>query len=278
MKKVVLVTGEYAQRNYTVFDIIGLKGKRQLTKTLPFLVEEAEAAEQAGIDTMNIRYNPERPEIAKQLREAAPNTFMSFAMPMQSAKSKTDALRFAFDAMEMGADSIICGTWSLDFIETVAKAGIPAEGHLGLVPRKSTWTGGLRAVGKTIEQAKKLFDDLKTLENVGAWAVEIEVIPSEILAILSPSTSLITSSIGGGKGDIQFLFAEDILGDSAGPFPRHSKQYTDLFSVRETMQSMRVKAFSDFIDDVKNDGFPSEEYEVGVEDSVKSQLQEYIAK
>ena len=43
MKKVVLVTGEYAQRNYTVFDIIGLKGKRQLTKTLPFLVEEAEA-------------------------------------------------------------------------------------------------------------------------------------------------------------------------------------------------------------------------------------------
>ena len=99
MKKVVLVTGEYAQRNYTVFDIIGLKGKRQLTKTLPFLVEEAEAAEQAGIDTMNIRYNPERPEIAKHLREAAPNTFMSFAMPMQSAKSKKDALKFAFDAM-----------------------------------------------------------------------------------------------------------------------------------------------------------------------------------
>ena len=158
------------------------------------------------------------------------------------------------------------------------KAGIPAEGHLGLVPRKSTWTGGLRAVGKTIEQAKKLFDDLKTLENVGAWAVEIEVIPSEILAILSPSTSLITSSIGGGKGDSQFLVAEDRLGDSAGPFPGQSIQYTDLFSIRETMQSMRVKAFSDFIEDVKTDGFPSEEYEVGVEDSVKLQLQEYIAK
>ena len=39
-----------------------------------------------------------------------------------------------------------------------------------------------------------------------------------------------------------------------------------------------MKAFSDFIEDVKNDGFPSEEYEVGVEDSVKSQLQEYITK
>ena len=41
---------------------------------------------------------------------------------------------------------------------------------------------------------------------------------------------------------------------------------------------MRVKAFSDFIEDVRNDGFPSKEYEVGVEDSVKFQLQEYIAK
>ena len=108
---------------------------------------------------MNIRYNPERPEIAKQLGGRS-QTFMSFAMPMQSAKSKKDALRFAFDAMEMGADSIICGTWSLDLIETVAKAGIPAEGHLGLVPRKSTWTGGLRAVGKPLNK-RKTFDDLK---------------------------------------------------------------------------------------------------------------------
>lgn len=276
MKKVVSITGAYSCRNFTVFDIIGLKGTKQLTKTLPFLIEEAEAAEQAGIDTMNIRYNPERPEIAKQLREAAPKTFMSFAMPMQAAKSKSDALKFSFDAMEMGADSIICGTWSLEFIETVAKAGIPAEGHIGLVPRKSTWTGGLRAVGKTIDQAKKLYDDLKTLENVGAWAVEIEVIPSDVLAILSPKTSLITSSIGGGKGDIQFLFAEDILGDSAGPFPRHSKQYADLFAIRKKMQIMRVDAFRNFIDDVKHDSFPSKEYEVSVDDDVKLKLQEYI--
>ena len=89
---------------------------------------------------------------------------------------------------------------------------------------------------------------------------EIEVIPSEILAILSPSTSLITSSIGGGRGYSIFICGRHI-GRFAGPFPRHSKQYTDLFSVRETMQSMRVKA-SGISLKMKNDGFPSEEYEV----------------
>ena len=276
LKKVVSVTGEYTYRNFTVFDIINLKGEKQLTKTLPFLVEEAEAAEKAGIDTMNIRYTPERPEIAKNLRKAAPNTFMSFSMPTTAATSESEALKLSYDAMAIGADSILCGTWSLNFINAVSNAGIPTEGHLGLVPRRSTWTGGLRAVGKTINQAKKIYDDLKTLENVGAWAVEIEVVPSDILSILSPNTSLVTSSIGGGRGDIQYLFAEDILGDSPGPFPRHSKQYTDLYSMRCKMQEMRILAFNKFIKEVKTEQFPSEEYEVNVEKKVKSELIDYI--
>jgi hypothetical protein len=56
------VAGHYNTRNYTVAKIQPFKGKRQLTKTLPFTEEEAAAAEQAGIETLNIRHNPERPE------------------------------------------------------------------------------------------------------------------------------------------------------------------------------------------------------------------------
>jgi len=277
-KRVVKVTGEYAHRNYTVFDIINLKGVKQLTKTIPFLEEEAKAAEEAGIDTLNIRYDPDRPEISVALRKAAPNTFMSFAMPMQAAKSEYDALKLSFDAMEIGADSIICGTWGLNFISAVAHAGIPTEGHLGLVPRRSTWTGGLRAVGKTTAQAIKLYEDLKLLEDIGVWAAEIEVIPSDILSILTNKTNIVTCSIGSGQGDIQFLFAEDILGDSPGPFPRHSKQYEDLHSMRVKMQEMRIQAFKAYIQEVNNQNFPSKEFEVSVEDSVKTELIEYISK
>ena len=139
-KKIMTVSGEYSMRNFTVADIQSFKGKRQLTKTIPFSEDEAEAAEAAGIETLNIRHNPERPEISKALRAAAPNTFMSFALPMQSAKSEYDALKLSFEAMELGADSVICGTWGVKFIEAVAHAGIPTEGHIGLVPRRSTWT------------------------------------------------------------------------------------------------------------------------------------------
>ena len=276
-KKIMTVSGQYSTRNFTVADIQSFKGKRQLTKILPFTEEEAAAAELSGIDTLNIRHNPERPEISRALRAAAPKTFMSFALPMQSAKSEYDALKLSFDAMELGADSIICGTWGTRFIEVVAHAGIPAEGHIGLVPRKSTWTGGFKAVGKTINQAKMLYQELKTLENIGAWAVEIEVIPNNVMEILSPRTSLITSSIGSGKGDIQFLFAEDILGDSEGPFPRHSKQYADVYSLKQRIQETRIKAFERFIDDVKKDKFPNKETTISASSEVVNDLLSYIS-
>ena len=276
-KKIMTVSGQYSTRNYTVADIQSFKGKHQLTKILPFTEEEAAAAELSGIDTLNIRHNPERPEMSRALRAAAPKTFMSFALPMQSAKSEYEALKLSFDAMELGADSIICGTWGIRFIEAVAHAGIPAEGHIGLVPRKSTWTGGFKAVGKTINQAKILYQELKTLENIGAWAVEIEVIPNNVMEILSPRTSLITSSIGSGKGDIQFLFAEDILGDTEGPFPRHSKQYADVYSLKQRIQETRIKAFERFIDDVKKDTFPTKETTVSASSEVVNDLLSYIS-
>ena len=67
-KKVVSMTGEYAFRNYTVKDIKDLKGVRQLTKTLPFLPDEAKAAEISEIDMMNTRYNYFYPENAIKIR------------------------------------------------------------------------------------------------------------------------------------------------------------------------------------------------------------------
>ena len=72
---------------------------------------------------------------------------------------------------------------------------------------------------------------------------------------------MLTSSIGGGGGgDIQFLFAEDILGNNPPPYPRHSKQYRDLYKMKEAMQAERMAGFKDFIDDVQSGGFPAEEH------------------
>ena len=278
LKTVVSINGEYGKRNLTVFDIQNLKGQRQLTKTLPFSPEEAAAAEEAGIETLNVRYNPERPELAADIRKAAPNTFMTFAMPMNVAKSSYEVLSACFDAMELGADSIMCGGWSLDFVKVAAKSGLPVEGHVGLVPRKSTWTGGLKAVGKTFAQAEKLFFELRQLEEVGAWAVEIEVVPKNILNILMKNSNLVVTSIGSGKADIQFLFAEDILGDSKSRYPRHSKQYANLQVMRDRLQLERIIAFKEYINEVKRDTFPSKEHLVQADPGVERRLAELIKK
>ena len=93
----------------------------------------------------------------------------------------------------------------------------------------------------------------KKLENAGAYAVEVEVIPEELLAEISKRTKLLTSSIGAGSGgDIQFLFAEDILGNNAPPYPRHSKQYRNIFKMMQDIQDERVSGFREFANEVRN--------------------------
>ena len=260
LKRIMTVGGAYGTRNYTVKDLRDLKGKSILTETVPFSVEEAMAAEKAGIDTMKVRFDPNNPDLAISIRRAAPNTFMAFSVPLVAAASEVEAVRLAYKAMKIGADAIMC-QWSPRFISAVTEAGVPVQGHAGLVPRRSTWTGGLKAVGKTIDEALWIYNQIKEFENVGAYAVEVEVIPEELLIEISKRTKLLTSSIGAGRGgDIQFLFAEDILGNNPPPYPRHSKQYRQLYKMKEKMQLERVAGFKEFIKDVKNGNFPKKEH------------------
>ena len=262
LKRIMTVGGAYGTRNYTVKDLRDLKGKRVLTETVPFSIEEAIAAEEAGIDTMKVRFDPNNPDLAISIRRAAPNTFMAFSVPLIAAASEEEAVRIAYKAMEIGADAVMC-QWSPRFIAAATEAGVPVQGHAGLVPRRSTWTGGLKAVGKTVDEAIWVYNKIKEFEKVGAYAVEVEVIPEELLTEISKRTKLLTSSIGAGKGgDIQFLFAEDILGNNPPPYPRHSKQYRQLYKMKEKMQLERVAGFKEFIKDVKTGNFPKTEHVV----------------
>lgn len=274
LTRIMTLGGAYGTRNFTVKGLRDQKGKRVLVETLPFSPEEAAAAEEAGVDTMKVRFDPTRPELAAAVRQAAPNTFMAFSVALVAAASPEEAVRLGYDAMAIGADAIMC-QWSPRFIAAAAEAGIPVQGHAGLVPRKSTWTGGLRAVGKNLEEALWVYREIKALENAGAYAVEVEVIPEALLAEISKRTKLMTSSIGAGSGgDIQFLFAEDILGNDPPPYPRHSKQYRQLYKLKQQMQDERVAGFKEFVDDVRNGGFPAPEHVIDAPDGL---IDEFLA-
>ena len=276
LKRIMTLGGAYGTRNYTVKDLRDQKGVRVLVETVPFTPEEAAAAEEAGVDTMKVRFDPTNPEPAIAMRRAAPNTFMAFSVPLVAAASETEAIRLAYDAMVVGADAVMC-QWSPRFISAATEAGVPVQGHAGLVPRRSTWTGGLRAVGKTVEEAIWVYQKIKEFESAGAYAVEVEVIPEELLSAISKRTTLLTSSIGAGSGgDMQFLFAEDILGNNPPPYPRHSKQYRELYKLKQEMQAQRISGFKEFIDDVKSGKFPGPEHVIRAKEGLVDKFVEAV--
>ena len=131
-------------------------------------------------------------------------------------------------------------------------------GHLGFVPKKSTLYGGVRAVGRTSPEALALWRKFQDLEGAGAFAVECELIPAEVLREIHARTGLACVSLGSGPhADVQFLFQDDICGESARR-PRHARAYADLAALHRQIDAERVRALTEFRADVRSGGFPSD--------------------
>ena len=243
------------RKRYTVHDLRQLKGKRCLTHIHVKSPEEAAAAEQAGVDLMSCSFDsPEAQARLPLLVAAAPTSFLSAATPHGLA-SPEEAIRVAFRALEAGASSVYCSAGP-SIIEAMAREGVPVVGHLGLVPRHITWTG-YRAIGKTVEEARELHRRMKRLEDAGAYAAELEVVPHNLARWLSSQTTLLLMSLGSGSGcDTQFLFSDDILGDYEERAPRHAKAYRDFLAENRRLQAERVAAFREYIADVDAGRFP----------------------
>tara|TARA_S200000501_G_scaffold354665_1_gene375568 strand:- start:5726 stop:6556 length:831 start_codon:yes stop_codon:yes gene_type:complete len=269
MKKIFTMGGKFDARNYTVKDIIDQKGEKKLCQLLVSNVEEAAAAQDAGIDMAITGVSGPYPKI----RDAMPDTFLTVALSASLCPTIEEAVKQSYKIMSVGADAIMCSSWNKDYIQELSKFGFPVMGHAGLVPRHSTWTGGLKAVGKTLAQAQNIYNDIKSLENAGAFAVEIEVIPEKLLAEISKRTKLVTISLGSGKaGDVHFLFSEDILGENKNMLPRHAKSYRKFYQLKEKMQQERVSAYKEFKNDVTSGKFPSEQYIVKMNDEIINQF------
>ena len=261
-KRVFSINNDLGFRNYTVRDIIELKGKKKLTQVRVTNALEAAAAEEAGIDLLLTGPGPELAEI----RKAAAKTFMTVGVPFIENPSKREATKKAFEIIEAGADSLMCQNWNLDWMTHLSKFRIPFQSHVGFIPRRTTWIGGIRSFGKTAKEAMELLKDIKDIENTGAWGIEVELVPQNMLAEITKMTSLVTISIGSGNAaDAQFLFAEDILGQSQIQFPRHAKQYANFDNLMQNLQKERVKAFKEFQSDVKKNKFPTKKHSISLE-------------
>lgn len=238
----------------TVADLRALKGKGQRTMLRLETLNEARAAEAAGIDIASVP--PElvtHPEYAA----AAPGLFSMTGKAHPEAGTPDDYLRFCGQMLHAGADALYC-SGSLRTVEYLAREHIPIVGHVGLVPSRATWTGGFKAVGKIAQDAIALFNECRAYQDAGAFAVEIEVVPVEVATEISKRLDLLLWSMGAGPGcDAQYLFSADILGENRGHVPRHAKAYRDFAAEHDRLQAERIAAFTEYRDDVASGAYPA---------------------
>lgn len=244
--------GRDVERTVTVASLRALKGTgRHVAQVTAETADEAAAAEAAGIEMVVCRAAN-----VPRVREGSKKVFVTAALGFADAITADEVLRTAFSAIVAGADAVITGRgW--ETVRMLSAEQIPVMGHLGFVPRKSTWVGGVRAVGKTANEALELFDRFRRLEDAGAFAVECEIVPAAVMAEINQRTALVTVSLGSGPdADVIFLFTSDICGEAIR-LPRHARAWGDLATLHQKVRDERKRALSAFRAEVASGGFPS---------------------
>jgi len=171
--------------------------------------------------------------------------------PVQALRSATRLVKEA----GVGAVKLEGGERSHRQIELLVESGIPVMAHIGLTPQ-SVNAMGYRVQGRGEEAAQQLLRDAKAVQDAGAFAVVLELVPAELAGEVTRVLQIPTVGIGAGAAtDAQVLVWTDMLGLTGGRVPKFVKQYADL---RAVMRGA-VEAFAE---DVVSGTFPEESHSV----------------
>ena len=144
------------------------------------------------------------------------------------------------------------GSEIIDSIQRILKAGIPVMGHLGLTPQSIYKFGTYTVRAKEEEEAEKLINDAKLLEDTGCFALVLEKVPASLAKKVAQSISIPVIGIGAGAGvDGQVLVTHDLLGMTHEFSPRFLRRYLSLFD--EITGAIKA-----YVNDVKSVDFPNE--------------------
>jgi len=243
-----------AQRNYTVRDLQNLKGSgTTLSMSNPANEAELRACIDAGIDLLVVW-----DEQLDECRRISPTTFMGIGSTWKQFGTSDEILAHAVDLMGRGGDMYYT-IRSYEVIEKLANEGIPVQSHIGLIPTFSHHAGGLRAYGRTAVEAMEIWQTIRRLEDAGCFAVEVECIAEEFLHAVNDKTSLVTFSLGSGRGgDAVFSFVADVCGEpseEATP-PKHAHAFGNVGRLHEQVHAERVEALTAFHQETSAGNFP----------------------
>lgn len=191
----------------------------------------------------------------KAVRRAVQRALLVADMPYGSFHTGADdAVRNALRLVkEGGAEAVKLegGHKRVQLVKRLVDEEIAVMGHIGLTPQSINKLGAYRVQGKTATAARQLIDDARALEDAGAFAIVLEVVPREIAKMITESVSIPTIGIGAGVHcDIQVLVIHDMLGLSFGKLARFVRPYANLHEVM-------TDAVTRYADDVRSGVYPS---------------------
>ncbi len=139
-------------------------------------------------------------------------------------------------------------------IDMITGAGVPVVAHLGLTPQSVHALGGFRVQGQSDEAAERLIQDARAVQEAGAFAVVLEMVPAELAAEVTALLEIPTIGIGAGPDcDGQVLVCNDLLGFDSGFRPRFVRRFAEL-------EQPMIDAFKGYVSSVRDGSFPAPEH------------------
>jgi 3-methyl-2-oxobutanoate hydroxymethyltransferase len=214
--------------------------------------------------------------LSDAVRRGAPSAYLVGDMPYLTYQvSREEAIRNAGRFMAEGGCDCVKVEVDHRLVETVeamSTASIPVMAHLGLKPQSIQMVGGYKIQGRRADEALRLLDDVRLMEEVGAVAVLLEAVPVEVAKAITELTALPVIGIASGPYcDGQVLVMHDMLGYQAGHPPRAVKQYARL-------APLMVDAFRAYAAEVTSGAFPTIEQSVSMEFAELERLRSHLPR
>jgi 3-methyl-2-oxobutanoate hydroxymethyltransferase len=157
-------------------------------------------------------------------------------------------------------------------VKRIVDAGIPVMGHLGLTPQSVHAFGGYRVQGKTADAIRTLIRDARMLQDAGAFAIVLEVVPTPVAKLVTDLLEIPTIGIGAGSGcDGQVQVLSDLLQMTTDSVPKHATPYANL-------AESAIEALSAYDRDVHSGDFPTEDNSFSLPDGFDQRDLDTIAQ
>lgn len=274
----------------SVQEILSMKRSKKISVITAYDYTTALLCDKAGIDVLLVGdsagmvvlgYDNTIPVTMEQMcffteavSRGRSNSLIVADMPFMSYQpSKVHAIENAGRLIKSGADAVKLegGIGISNTVRAIVEVGIPVMGHIGFQPQTTTLQEGYKVQAKTKDNAIKLIESAKALEEAGAFCIVLEMVTKEVSKIITESVSIPTIGIGSGPDcDGQVLVIHDILGLYEKIKPKFAKRYLEL-------SDQIVNALLSYKGDVISGKFPSQEHSFSMDESEFERLKKEIA-